>query len=379
MKIPYGKQSIIEEDIQCVVDVLRSDFLTTGPTIKQFEDEVARYIKSKYAVAVSSGTAALHLAVAASNLEKQAEVITSPMTFVASANSILYNSGKPAFADITERGLIDPIEIRENITEKTAGIIPVDYMGLPCEKNEISKIAKENDLFVIEDSCHALGARYKENPVGSCKYSDMTVFSFHPVKHITTGEGGMITTNDKNIYEKLKILRTHGITKDSQKFKIAREGKWYHEMQYLGFNYRMTDIQAALGLCQFKRLKSFITKRREIARRYFDFFEGLTDDIETIKENKNEYNSYHLFVIKLKDWKQRLSFYNFLREKEIFCQIHYIPVYWHPYYRDLGYEEGLCEKAEHFYNRIISLPMYPTLQEKELEFCEYVIKQFFNK
>ena len=294
MKIPYGMQWITDDDIEKVNEVLKSDFLTTGPVIQQFEQEFAKYVGAEYAVAVANGTAALHLAAKAIGTKEGSEVITTPMSFAATANCILYNSGKPIFADITERGLIDPAEVERKLTHSTAGIIPVHYMGLPSELAEISRIAQDNDLFVIEDACHAIGAKYRNNAIGNCKHSDLAVFSFHPVKHITTGEGGMITTNRKDMYELLRILRTHGITKDPSKFSTNHNEPWYQEMQYLGFNYRLTDIQAALGLSQLSRIDQFVQRRREIAARYFDFLDEMSDLVELIPERDYEFHSYHL-------------------------------------------------------------------------------------
>ncbi len=377
MKIPYGKQWINDEDIDTVTEVMKSDFLTTGPTVKKFEDKFSSIVSSKYAVAVSSGTAALHLSAQVLDVKENSEVITTPMTFAATSNCILYNKGKVIYSDITGRGLINPQEIELQITSETVGVIPVHYMGLPADLEHISKIAKENDLFTIEDACHALGAKYKDSRIGDCKYSDLAVFSFHPVKHITTGEGGIITTNSKSLYDKLLQLRTHGITKNKSKFKTEHTEPWYHEMHNLGFNYRLTDIQAALGLSQLSRLDEFVQRRREIANKYLDFFNEIGDNFaEPITERESEYNSYHLFVIKLMDPNKRRSFFEYLMKKEIYCQIHYIPTYWHPYYRENGYNGSICPKAEDFYNRIISLPMYPALEDNQLEYVLDCIKEF---
>ena len=366
--IPYGKQQTDFEDIIAVSEVFYSDFLTTGPKVKEFEDKICNFVGCKYAVAVSSGTAALHLACLATGLKKGDELITTPMTFAASANCALYCNAKPVFADINEQGLIDKDKIKEKINKKTKIIIPVHYTGLSCEVDEIKKIANKKNLIVIEDGCHALGSRYKDSKIGDCKYSDMCVFSFHPVKHITTGEGGMITTNSKKLYEKLKALRTHGIVKKPGK------APWYYEIEFLGYNYRITDIQCALGINQLKKIEKFIIKKRGIAEKYNQAFEN-NEDIEIIKENENQFNSYHLYVIKLKNEKTRLKLFNYLKEKDIFCQIHYIPVYFHPYYKKLGYKKGLCENSEIFYNKIISLPMYPDLTNEQQD---YVIKNILN-
>ena len=377
MKIPYGKQWITNDDYEKILEVLKSDFLTTGPFVQEFEREFAKYVGARFAVAVSSGTAALHLAAQVLRVQEGSEIITTPMSFAATSNCILYNSGTPVFSDITSRGLLDPEQIESKITEHTQGIIPVHLMGLPCELKSISSIAKENDLFIIEDACHALGAKYDSSMIGSCDYSDLSVFSFHPVKHITTGEGGIITTNDEKLCEELRLLRTHGITKDQSVFKTNHKEPWFQEMQYLGFNYRLTDIQAALGSSQLARVDQFIARRREIAAEYIDFFDTLVDHVETIPERNNEYHSYHLFVVKLTNPKKRRDLFEFLTKKGIYCQIHYIPIYWHPYYRQNGFEGEKLSNTERFYEQIISLPMYPALTDEELEFVTTSMKSFF--
>ncbi|MHA1217733.1 MAG: UDP-4-amino-4,6-dideoxy-N-acetyl-beta-L-altrosamine transaminase [Candidatus Heimdallarchaeaceae archaeon] len=379
MKIPYGKQWITDKDIEKMKEVLKSEFLTTGPYVKEFEEKFAKYVGAKYAIAVANGTAALHLSAQALGVGKGTEVITSPMTFAATANCVLYNSGKPVFADITDRGLIDPSEIKNKITKSTTGIIPVDYMGLPYDHKQVKEIAEENDLFVLEDGCHALGAEFNNQKIGNCEFTDLTIFSFHPVKHITTGEGGMITTNNEEFYEKICILRTHGITKNKDTFKSGKTDPWYQEMHYLGFNYRLTDIQAALGTSQLERIDEIVSARRLIAKKYNGFFQDKKYDIDIIPEKGNELNSHHLYVIKLKNSTERLKIYEFLKERGIYCQIHYIPVYWHPYYLELGYKKGLCKNAEGFYDRIISLPMYPSLTEEEQEYVLRCISKFFKK
>lgn len=380
MKITYGKQWITDDDIERVSEVLRSDYLTTGPFVQKFEEEFAKYVGAKYAVAVANGTAALHLSAQALGVKEDSQVVTTPMSFAATSNCILYNSGTPVFSDITERGLIDPNKIQGKLSKTTEGIIPVHYMGLPCDLGSISEIAKENDLFVIEDASHALGAKYQDHPIGSCKYSDLTTFSFHPVKHITTGEGGIITTNKEELHQSLSLLRTHGITKDKTKFKNKDNmGPWYQEMQDLGFNYRLTDIQAALGLNQLSKVEKFITRRREIAQSYFDFFEDYADSVETIPELEDEFNSYHLYVIKLVDPGNRRKLFDFFVKEGIYCQVHYIPIYWHPFYRESGYRDEKLPNTEKFYERIISLPMYPSLSNEELDHVFSAMKSFFKQ
>lgn len=377
-EINYGKQTIDEGDIQEVVNVLRSAYLTTGPKIKEFENKFSEYVGSKYAVAVSSGTAALHLACLAAELQKGDELITSPMTFLASANCALYCNAKPVFVDINEQGLIDENKIEEKINENTKIIIPVHYMGLTANMKKIKHIADKNNLIIIEDACHALGAKYKDSKIGDCKYSDMTVFSLHPVKHITTGEGGIITTNSKEIFEKLIALRNHGITRNKEHLTNKEEGDWYYEMQLLGFNYRLTDFQCALGISQLKKINKFIEKRREIAKKYNAVFEN-NKHIKIIREKNSQFNSYHLYVILVKDKETRFKLFNYLKENKIICQVHYIPVYLQPFYQKLGYTKGICPKSEAFYNKILSLPIYPELSEKNQKYVIEKINKFFKQ
>lgn len=373
----YGKQTIDNSDINAIVEVLNSDLLTCGPKIKEFEEKFENYVGSKYAVVVSNGTAALHLACLAAGLKQDDELITSPMTFAASANCALYCNAKPVFVDIDENGLIDENKIEERISEKTKIIIPVHYTGAPCNMEKIKEISDKNNLIIIEDAAHALGAEYKNSKIGNCKYSDMTIFSFHPVKHITTGEGGMITTNSKELYEKLILLRSHGITKDPEKLINKSHGPWYQEMQNLGFNYRISDMQCALGISQLTKIDSFVEKRRYIAKKY-DFAFSSDKNVDFVKEDFGK-SAYHLYVIKVKNKEIRLKLFNYLKENEIFCQIHYIPVYFHPYYQKLGYEKGICPKTEEFYERIISLPIYPKLSDEEQDFVINKIKEFFEE
>jgi UDP-4-amino-4,6-dideoxy-N-acetyl-beta-L-altrosamine transaminase len=376
--IPYSKQSINEKDIHAVSEVLKSDYLTTGPKIKEFEDLFAKKVGSKYAIAVSNGTAALHLACITLNLKEGDEVICTPMTFVASINCVIYCGATPIFVDIDESGLMDASLIEDKITNKTKAIIPVHYSGINCDMLEIKRIADKYNLKIIEDACHALDSKYKNTKTGSCTYSDISIFSFHPVKHITTGEGGMITTNSEKTYKKLSLLRTHGITKNHDEFENKSEGSWYYEMQELGFNYRITDFQCALGINQLKRLNEFVKKRKEIAKKYDDAFKN-NENIETLKFKKHKDNSYHLYVIKVKDKDARLKLFNYLKEKEVFCQVHYIPVHLQPYFKKkFGYKEGDLPQAEKFYERIISLPMYPDLEEEELIKIIKMVNDFLN-
>lgn len=371
MYIPYGRQSIDEDDIQAVVETLRSDFLTTGPKVHEFEQCVADYVGAKYAVAISNGTAALHAACYAAGIGEGDEVITTPITFAASANCAIYCGGKPVFADIDPVTYnIDPEDIKQKITNRTKAIVAVHYTGQPCDMEAIHVIAKEHNLIVIEDAAHALGADYKGKKIGSM--SDMTTFSFHPVKHITTAEGGMIMTNNKDLYDRLMLFRTHGITRDP-KLLSRNEGPWYYEQVDLGYNYRITDVQCALGISQMKKLNMFVTKRREIAKRYDEAFANNKNIIVPYqKEGCN--NSYHLYVIQVKNVDRRHVFEE-LRAAGIGVNVHYIPVYTFPCYQKLGYDMIKCSHAEELYKHIISIPMYADLS---IENQQYVIDRIIK-
>jgi UDP-4-amino-4,6-dideoxy-N-acetyl-beta-L-altrosamine transaminase len=365
MFIPYGKQWIDDEDIREVVKVLKSDFITQGPKVREFEEKLAEFAGTRYAVVFNSGTSALHAAYFSLGLSTGDEFITTPLTFAATSNAGLFLGAKPVFCDVEkDTGNLDAGLIEEKITSRTKLVVPVHYAGHPCDMEKIKEVADKYGLFVVEDACHALGARYKDSKIGSCKYSDMTVFSFHPVKHITTGEGGAVLTDREDLYEKLLMFRNHGITKDDKKFTKEKEGDWYYEMQFLGFNYRMTDIQAALGISQLKKLNKFVERRREIAKVYDKAFEN-NPYFDTPVEKDYAYHSYHLYPIRLKDpYKdKRAEVFQLLREKGLGVQVHYIPVYLHPYYRKLGYREGECPVAEDFYGREISLPLYPAMDD----------------
>lgn len=366
MYIPYGRQSINEADIQAVVEVLHSDYLTTGPKVKEFEEKVAHYVGVKYAVAISNGTAALHAACFAVGIEKGDEVITTPITFAASANAVLYCGGTPVFADIDKDTYnISPKSIREKITKRTKAIIIVHYTGQPCDIDEIHQIADEYHLSVIEDGAHALGAVYKGKKVGAL--SDLTTLSFHPVKHITTGEGGMVLTNQEELYKKLILFRTHGITREKE-FLHNDEGDWYYEQLLLGYNYRISDLQCALGISQMDRLEEFLSRRREIAEKYNQNFEKI-DNIIIPKQRKESVNSWHLYVLQV---KQRKAVFEHLRKAGIGVNVHYIPVYHFPFYQQNGYQNVYCPNAEALYKNIISLPIYPELTQTEQD---YVINQ----
>lgn len=371
MYIPYGRQWIDEDDIQAVNDVLRSDYLTTGPKIQEFEKIIAQYTGAKFAVAVSNGTAALHAACFAAGINYNDEVITTPITFAASANCILYCKAKPVFADIDLVSYnIDTDDIKRKITDKTKAIIPVHFTGQPCNIDEINKIAKEYNLIVIEDASHALGAEYKNKKIGSI--SDMTTFSFHPVKNITTGEGGMITTSSETLYKKLLLFRAHGITRDID-IMTHNEGDWYYEQLDLGYNYRITDIQCALGIMQMKKLDKFIAKRKEIADRYNKAFKNVEGIV--IPTQSNDCNSsWHLYVILITN-KDRKKVFDRLKEVGLGVNVHYIPVYKHPYYQNNGYNKILCHNSEKFYSQAISIPIFPKMTDKEIDYVIDVVKQ----
>lgn len=376
--LSYGKQWIDEEDIKAVTTVLEGDFLTTGPYISNFEEAIANYVGAKYAVSFSNGTAALHAACFAAGISEGDEVITSPLTFAASSNCVLYQGGTPVFVDIDEKTYnIDPKEIEKSITNKTKAIIPVHFTGQPANLDAITAIAKKHNLVVIEDAAHALGASYQGKRIGSI--SDMTMFSFHPVKHITTGEGGMITTNNKDYYEKLLQFRSHGITRDPDKL-IENHGPWYYEMQFLGLNYRLTDIQAALGLSQFNKINRFLDLRKKYSSMYNEAFKNIPS-ITLPYQDKNACSSWHLYVIRLDLEtlsKTRSEIFKSFHQENIGVNVHYIPVYLFPYYQTLGYKRGICPKAEKLYQEIITLPLFPAMTEKDVEDVICATKKIIN-
>ncbi len=376
--IPYGRQTLDRADINSVIKTLRSGWITQGPKIQEFEKAICRYTGAKYAVAVSSGTAALHLSCLAAGIGKGDEVITSPITFVASANSVLYCGGKPVFADIQEDTVnIDPHEVGKMITKNTRAIIPVDFAGHPVEAEQIREIARKKGLLVIEDASHAFGAEYKKNKVGSCRFSDITTFSFHPVKHITTGEGGAATTNRKDLFEKLLLLRNHGITKDKKKI-TGWDGPWWYEQQSLGFNYRITDFQCSLGISQLKKIDNFLIKRRKIASIYNKNLKGVKKILLPV-ERLDVKSSWHLYYIRLKNTEDRRVVYQKLRNAGIGAQVHYIPVHLQPYYRKtFGYKEGDYKKAEEYYRQTISIPLYPAMKNEEVLYVINVLKKIFK-
>ncbi len=377
--IPYSRQSIDDEDIKVVVDVLKSDFITQGPKVQEFESALAEYCGSKYAVVFSSGTAALHASCFSSGICSGDEIITSPVTFAATANAVLYLGARPVFVDIEhDTANINPEFIQKAITKKTKAIIPVDYAGHPADLTPIHEIADSNGLIIIEDACHALGASYKNKKIGSI--SDMTVFSFHPVKSITTGEGGAVLTDNSAYYEKLVMFRSHGITKDVTRFKNKSHGEWYYEMQFLGFNLRLTDIHSALGLSQLRKLDSFIKSRKETAYRYNKAFsDNKWFDTPVLKEYAE--SAWHLYPIRLKSGfiDRKPEIFKKLREKSLGVQVHYIPVYLQPYYKGLGYSEGTCPEAETFYKKEISLPIYNGITEDDIKYVVDAVSDIFKE
>lgn len=389
--IPYGRQNITDDDIQAVIETLKSDYLTQGPKILEFEVAFASYIGAKYAVALANGTAALHLCAMALDVKPGDKVITTPITFAASANCVRYCGGEVIFGDIDpETYLLSLDSVRKLLEDSPKGtykgIIPVDFAGRAVDLEKFKKLAEEYDLWIIEDSCHSPGGYFidskgKKQACGNGNFADLAIFSFHPVKHIASGEGGMITTNNEALYKSLLKLRTHGITKDETSYTNSIEfagGEdayplWYMEMQELGYNYRITDFQAALGLSQLNRADEGLTRRTAIAAKYNNAFANKNFVIS--QSGSIEGHAYHLYILEVQD---RLGLYNFLREHKIFAQIHYIPCHLMPYYRQFGWKEGDRPASEEYYKGCISLPMYPTLTDEELEFVITKINEYFN-
>lgn len=368
-KIYYGRQWIDEDDIVAVAETLRSDFITCGPKVDEFESELAAYTTAKYAVAVSNGTAALHCACMAAGIGPGDEVITTPLTFAASANCALYCGAMPVFADIDpDTYNIDPESIRAHITPKTKAIVAVDFTGQAVKHREIRALCDEYHLVFIEDAAHAIATKYNGQPVGSL--ADMTCFSFHPVKTITGGEGGAITTNNEEYYKKLMLVRTHGITHEEADMEGApHEGPWYYEQIMLGYNYRLTDFQAALITSQMKKLDKFVARRKEIVRAYDEAFAKIPEIIVQ-KEIPESDTCRHLYIIRLDLDKlscTRREFFDAMSAENVQCQIHYVPVYWFPYYQHLGYQKGLCPNAEEVYRGIMSIPLYPKMSDIDVK------------
>lgn len=380
--IPYGRQDISEADIQAVVDVLRSDFLTQGPAVPAFEKSLADYCGTQHAVAVNSATSALHIACLALGVGKGDVVWTTPITFVASANCSLYCGASIDFVDIDPRTynmsverLAEKLAQAEQYGKLPKVVIPVHLCGQPCDMAGIHALSQRYGFKIIEDASHAIGGKYRGEPIGNCRYSDITVFSFHPVKIITTGEGGMAMTNDAQLEKRMQLLRSHGITRDVNEMTQATEGPWYYQQIDLGFNYRMTDMQAALGLSQMQRVDEIVTRRHAIARRYDHLLADLP--VVTPWQHVDSYSGLHLYVIRLKlgeIGKTHIKVFEALRAAGIGVNLHYIPVHRQPYYERLGFKAGYCPKAEHYYSEAISLPMYPGLTELQQDTVVSVLK-----
>ncbi|MCP4370273.1 MAG: UDP-4-amino-4,6-dideoxy-N-acetyl-beta-L-altrosamine transaminase [Deltaproteobacteria bacterium] len=384
--VPYGRQCISEEDINAVVRVLKSDWLTQGPTIEQFEKAVAEYCGAKYAVAVSNGTAALHIACLAAELEQGDILWTSPNTFVASANCAMYCGARPDFVDIdpfTYNMSIDVLDAKLSKAEKNGYlpkvVVPVHFAGQSCEMKRINQLSQKYNFVVIEDASHAIGGSYRRSKIGSCEFSDMVVFSFHPVKIITTGEGGMVLTNNEVIYQKLICLRTHGITKDTNFIEGESDGPWYYQQVELGMNYRITDIQASLGLSQLKRIDQFVTQRHKLAKRYNEALSALPIILQW--QHPDSYSAFHLYVVRLKldeIQKTRRAVFEILCQKGIGVNVHYIPVHTQPYYRKMGFYYGQFPEAEKYYEAAITIPLYPSMTENEQDYVVSSIKEVLS-
>jgi len=376
--LSYGRQWIDEHDLEMVSKVLKGEYLTTGPYVSEFERQVAEQVGADYAVAVANGTAALHMACFAAGIEEDDEVIVSSMTFAASANCVLYQGGTPAFADIDPLTYnIDVDDLEKRITKKTKAIIPVDFTGQPVDMDGIMKIADRYGLIVIEDAAHALGSEYRGRKVGSL--ADMTMFSFHPVKPITTAEGGIITTSNELYYQKMSLFRTHGITRDPS-LLVENEGPWHYEQHCLGYNYRLTDLQCALGISQLRRLDEFIQRRRTIVRRYNEAL-GRLPGVITPYEADYSNSGWHLYIIRLRlegFMVGRKEIFEALRAENIGVNVHYIPVYLHPYYQELGYKKGTCPNAERLYEEIITLPLFPKMTDQDVEDVISAVEKVLN-
>lgn len=366
--IPYGRQLINNDDVKGVVKVLRSDWLTQGPKVEEFEKAVANYCGAKYAVAVNSGTSALHLAYFVAGFKNGDEIITTPLTFAATSNMLSLLGAKPVFVDIDSKTLnINPELVEGSITSKTKAIVPVDFAGNPCDYEKIIKIAKKHKLLIIEDACHALGAEYRGKKIGS--FADMTILSFHPVKHIATGEGGMVLTNNDKFYERLKIYRNHGIVRNPQK------GAWYYEIETPFFNYRITDIQCALGISQLKKLKKFLIRRRQIAKKYNEEFKNFRNIIKP-EQTPGASSAWHIYPAGFKKSVRRKIFDN-LRKEGIGVQVHYMPLHLHPFYKNkFGYRKGDFPNAENYYESAITLPLFPKMSDSDVDYVIEKVKKY---
>lgn len=381
--IPYGRQNISEQDIAAVVETLKADYLTTGPKVDEFEEKFAAYLGAKYAVAVANGTAALHLCTLALEVDEKSHVITSPITFSASANCVKYCGGHVHFADIDPETITLDIEsVKKLIASKPegffSGIIPVDLAGYPVNLEAFRKLADEHNLWIIEDACHAPGGYFldshnKKQNCGNSNYADLAIFSFHPVKHIACGEGGMVTTNDPALYKKLKQLRSHGMIYQGDDLLTENHGRWYMELQDLGYNYRIPDILCSLGISQLEKADEGILRRRAIAKKYDNAFQGKIKVHSTCNEEIG--HAFHLYII---ESERRKELYDYLRTHQIYTQVHYIPVHLMPYYKNLGSKNGDYPAAERYYERCLSLPMYPSLTNEEQEYVIDKILQFIE-
>lgn len=367
-KIYYGHQYLDEADYQAVLDVLKSDYLTCGPKIDELEERLCSITGAKYTVAVSNGTAALHVACMAAGVGEGDEVITTPITFAASANCALYCGATPVFADIDEKTWnIDPESVRAHITERTKAVVAVDFTGQSTKLDELKEICREHHLVLITDGAHSIGTKYKGQPTGSI--ADMTTFSFHPVKTVTAGEGGAITTNDPELYRRLVLYKAHGITRDAAQMSREPEGPWYYEQVELGYNYRMTDIQAGLLLSQLDKLEAFSKRRKEIVARYNEAFSKL-EQVTVQEEIPESDTTRHLYILRLNTEKlsiNRREFFDAMGAENIVCNVHYIPVYYFPYYQKLGYRKGICPKAEALYEEILTLPLHYGMTDRDVE------------
>lgn len=380
--IPYGKHEISEEDIQAVVDTLQSDNITQGPKLEEFEEAFASYIGSKYAVAVSSGTAALHLSARALGIGPGDKIITTPVTFAATANCVRFCGGEVVFCDIEKDSYLIDLQKLEELIDSSPpgtfkGIIPVDLAGRPVQMSILKNIAERHNLRIIEDSCHAPGGFfYDENNTlhycGNCDFTELSIFSFHPVKHIACGEGGMVTTNSETLRDKIRLLRSHGITREQDRM-AENHGGWYYEMQELGYNYRLTDIQAALGNQQLKTAEQKLSRRRQIARNYFNEFKNKPYILG--QSGYVEGHAYHLYIIEI---ERRKELYEYLKENRILTQVHYIPLHYLPYYKSLGQAKNHHPVAEEYYRKCLSIPMFPSLTDSEQQYVIEKIDEFFH-
>jgi perosamine synthetase len=371
---PYGRQEIDDQDIAAVVDTLKSDYLTTGPQVDIFEKKLSEVTGAEHSVVVNSGTSALHAAYFAAGLKQGDEIVTSPLTFAATGNAALYLGAKVKFVDIDdETGNIDPSLLEKHITPQTKLIVPVDFAGHPADYRAIDEIAKHKKLLTVADAAHSLGATYFGSKVG--KLANLTTTSFHPLKLITSAEGGAIFTDNSGYAQKMKAFRTHGIVKEKGHLNLQDEGAWYHEMQEIGFNYRLSDVHAALGSSQLNKLETFVSRRQQIAAAYTEALSGLAG-IRLPSEQEGVKSAWHLYVIRVLDGsKARRRLFEKLQELKLGVQVHYIPVYWHPHYKNLGFKQGACPKAELFYEQAISLPIYPSLSDSDLVIIQERIRE----